>query len=100
MTNLDDKLKELVFKMAGGIKDGGEDEITQIKQAFADEGYVAKSELKSWSYTAELLTGTEWYDRFEKELNNLGVNYKTGMTGLMASEILEAAKRAAGLDNA
>lgn len=66
-----------------------ESDIKLLKQAFADEreqeqGFTAKD--------LGLMTGQEWYSRFEKELPRIG------LSDAMNEAILEAAKRAAGLE--
>lgn len=48
-------------------------------------------------FGAELMTGQEWYDRFEKELNKFEGNYHKWV-GSLPSEVLEAAKKAAGIE--
>lgn len=44
---LDDKLREILFKAAGGITDMAAEEITQVKQAIAEEIRACEPEKKS-----------------------------------------------------
>lgn len=64
---LDDKLREILFKAAGGISDMAEEEIAQIKEVcygFHDKtAYVG--------VFPNLKSGEEWYERFEEELQNI-----------------------------
>lgn len=79
MSNLDDELREI--KASGKLysPNGGLDKylelddktIAQIKQAFADEGYIQPETLKKGIGIMDAQgykSGQEWYDRFEKEL--------------------------------
>lgn len=71
-----------------------------VKQAFIDAGwhepltpeYLRKMAKRAQS---EYMTGQEWYDRFEKELPSHD-QLKSGQN--MIEGTLEAAKRAAGID--
>ena|ERR1035437_8248663 len=105
MSTLDDKLQDILRKhnvVAPRI-------ISEIKQAFKDEGYqpiatpVLSSEDninhyyfdrtdKTWKVKPEkYMTGQEWYERFENEFTKLG-------TGGLREEILGLAKKAAGIE--
>lgn len=151
---LDDKLQNTLYSFASGVnqrvrtdKELLKSAIAQIKQAFADEGYISfkkEYEVKGfltkqqWERQAQkdgwkrpeaetinltfdngkperLMTGQEWYDRFEKELykpkpqeypmnkNDDGEShdrfFRAGGTNFMYRKAIEAAKRAAGLSN-
>lgn len=109
MSNLDDKLREIIYQCLrvenvgvqaiGGIRPiivGDDETIAQIKQAFADEqnlvmrGVVDPKE-------GGLLTGQEWYEKFEKEWQrSIEGRYFDGDS--LAKATQEAAKRAAGLE--
>lgn len=96
---LDNKLRIIILGLPdpdGGISEGDMvDGIAQIKQAFADAGYVpiGTQKDKDLAYGIDgkyyhVMTGQEWYDRFVEEYNMW-----TDSEG-----VLEAAKRAGGLD--
>lgn len=101
MSNLDDKLREILKPWAWD-KSYTEETIAQIKQAFIDEGWHfhgAKQDLKDylrWSKDEAVLhitmTGAEFYDRFEKEIQGI-----SGDT-VHKVNIYAAAKRASGLE--
>lgn len=87
---LDDKLRELTLSRPMGT----DEFIAQIKQIFADAGYVTPSVIDL------RMDGEQWYARFEKELPKIriaemavGGNYSE----LMRGTVLAAAKRASGL---
>jgi len=67
--------------------------IPQIKQA------IAKEQIKEVLSNPVEMTGQEWYNRFEKELEkyNLGILPTTKFFN--RAKVLQAAKRAAGLEN-
>lgn len=68
--------------------------IEQIKRAFVDAGYVQYDPRMQFDKYGNLkINGEEWYRRFEKELNAP----KTAIFFNM-SHILNAAKRAAGIE--
>lgn len=116
MIDLDNKLREILANII--TQETGEETtaamisdsyIGQIKQAFADEGYFRlKSEnLAAAGKVGYMLTGQEWYERFEKNLKGK-LEYQQHDMGEMGKFIrpeyaknvsLEAAKRAAGIDN-
>lgn len=95
MNNLDDKLVELLLlftkEILNDTMDGYDYDtcITQIKQAFADEGW-SPDPLTEVKNINNLHTGQEWYDGFEKLLSN--------STMIQRGLVLQAAKRASGID--
>lgn len=113
--SLDDRLKEILkehrsFAMhsAGdGVAMHNSDEaIAQIKQAFADNNYVqlptVRKEIDE-GITVNgkiVMTGQEWFDRFEVETAKITTGSK-GWTGYLdnygVDDFLEAAKKASGL---
>lgn len=124
MSNLDEKLREIVWgasTIGGGMDDFGalpkeiqEEEVQgavdQIKQAFQDEWYLTPEQkeqtqklVNQMAQTAQdmaklpvtvrevgTMTGKEWYERFYAEVKDMSYPeyYK----------VLEAAKRAGGID--
>lgn len=107
-TGLDDKLREILFPDQQSIEEewgnGGDavallrtnESIAKIHQAFADAGYVNTKAVGFEGFTVKnLMTGQEWYDRFEKAFPG---------DGLMQpyidirEQVLWAAKRASGLE--
>lgn len=111
--SLDGKLREILEPIINqafydGFEVGGEDYgddgwvaalpedvIAQIRAAFADEGYYTLRQLENVRY--HLMTGQEWYDKFEKELYVLAQHGNFVFMDETIKEILEAAKIAAGL---
>jgi len=127
MTDLDKKLKEILLPAIHALdSDESDTLVTQIKQAFADEGYEKveyertdqrepvverfgslgelgspKMTIHEWNKilsNKEIMTGQEWYNRFEKELETWKqygdkVNYMWN-----TDTVLKAAKKASGLD--
>jgi hypothetical protein len=113
MSDLDDKLREILADLVWTYDpsrrgDGYLEHITQIKQAFADEGY----DKHDWSITPSSvqidgvphMTGQEFYSRFEnlvseakKDIKFNGVDTKVRLT---SKAYLLLAKKAAGLKNA
>lgn len=109
MSDLDSKLREILEEVEDEVNNTGGVStkhrgrlVAQIKQAFAEEGYVKVSKdnqdkIKTATIYSinhgqyELMTGQEWYERFEKELNNHPIK-------LQGTEIMRAAKKAAGLE--
>lgn len=74
--------------------------IAAIKQAFEDEGWRQSTIAPEGKYGPfhtfdgkELMTGQEWYDRFEKELLNFA-KIKHRIT----DDVLNIAKKASNLD--
>lgn len=138
MSDLDDKLKKIKVPvyLAGQGTYGEpltEENIAQIKQAFADAGYrqeqqlvdiIAQQgiELKRLQMTPaptyrmvgkvdynpegtpieRVMTGQEWYDKFEKEYNYLATEpfrgYSREIGQMITDRAQKAAKKAAGLE--
>lgn len=112
--SIDDKLKSLLEDDESGIKhccgqtgcDDIEADITQIKQAFTDEGYKyvtrAETELLDRAINGDLMTGQEWYDRFKGELMGISVLWTEEIPKQLnpyALKVLEAAKKASGISD-
>jgi len=117
MTNLDDKLREMLEIVHEGCKltrpcPVENQAVRAIKEAFADEGYIqipSVTEVVDDDKGTHLevrgvrvMTGQEWYDRFEKEASSN--NFDEIASGRMRqvfinlnNAYLEAAKKAAGL---
>lgn len=109
---MDDKLKEklrdILFKAAGGITDMADDEIAQIHQAFVEAGYAPlngtivlpprepENVTVSVGVASDLMTGTAWYDRFIIELERLIESGVVSKHTDLTDGIL-AAQKAAGL---
>jgi hypothetical protein len=120
---LDDKLRE-ILKTIGPVADN---EITElnaanaialIKSVFKDEGYFKLGDGNYAKFAdlrlegrpnyedrvEALMTGQEWYSRFLKELGgkppipNKGDASTTGYVGFVFRHSMEAAKRAAGIE--
>lgn len=112
MNNLDDKLKEILngYFEGASIEPINDDQdkvaaITDIRQAFADEGYEKR--VLGRDFTArvdmkEVMTGQEWYDRFGREYPMYpDTNQQSHLLqSKIREEALEAAKRASGVNNA
>lgn len=102
MSDLDDRLREIPIDRDGGRYHLSSAELIWVKQAFADEGYerLGHHTTKKPGQKAELImTGQEWYDRFEKEMDE--AKRWTSMNGaiVMSPNVaIEAAKRAAGIE--
>lgn len=90
--SLDDKLRGLY----DGHPDHMEEWLTDIKQAFADEGFISVYQGRVDKPT---MTGQEWYDRFEKELKQSGFSWdiQNGNQAEAIFDVNEAAKKASGL---
>lgn len=107
MSNLDDKLREILDTLLGewGSSPAFESEqiakaTTKLKQAFDDEGYVnelAPSE-EAVARALGFMTGAEWYERFEEELSRPKYNDKRYQNNCPECgapyDYLEAAKKA------
>lgn len=68
-------------------------------KAGGPEDFVIMSR-NDWSRNAKLagvMTGQEWYEKFEKELDNLESKYHKWV-GPLPPEVLETAKKAAGIE--
>lgn len=113
MSDLDDKLKEI---LVGGTKYEKsryshvlDKSITKIRQAFTESGYVYVPQITTCeSYNAGnpkptafrvndmiVMTGQEWFNRFEQELKDSG--YTGGYVDTTPSSILDNARRASGI---
>lgn len=69
--------------------------VQHIKQVFADAGYT--QEPHQFDVHGNLkINGQEWYERFEKELNEY---YEQAGADYVPQIVYEAAKRATGLQN-
>jgi len=106
--SLDEKLREIVADMP--YPDAA---VETIKQAFTDSGYLnsvrmngktivmnGKDPLGQVVYWPDkAMTGQEWYDRFEKELEHkvIGVGYGGQDALYVFNYVVGAAKKAAGL---
>lgn len=113
MSDLDDKLKKILkshvkrkaFSPKERIRfniDIGIDEDTavdQIKQAFADEGWVEERLNNEPRHTVKVMTGKEWLDRFEKELGGENLKAIAEHDVGLEREMLEAAKKASGVSD-
>lgn len=94
---IDDKLKEILL---ADPRQPTEYTISQIKQAFAEEGYVYLEddvEVKDNIIRVKdlhLMTGQEWYSRFEKIVNEWPA-YKP--INPVRKTMLDIAKKASGL---
>jgi hypothetical protein len=96
-----------------------DDAIAQIDAVYREAGYAKTLKLGGKTivlngkdnigyvvyYPEERMTGQEWYERFEKELNELGNYgstsvkvYPSGLFWHRADMVNTAAKRAAGLE--
>jgi len=122
MSDLDDKLREVLRYTVNGERNIHATEmketLAQIKQAFANAGYVQTLKTGDrtivangkdpfgWIvyYPDEVMTGQEWYDRFmaelDKPLYNDTKKYQRQCPECGSPYLLEtAAKRAAGLED-
>lgn len=95
---IDEKLREIVDKegydtrRGTGISNKG---IAQIKQAFAEEGYVQIRDELVPPNQPPVMTGKYWYERFRVEYDRLPHDNQTKDQGKYYA--VEAAKKAAGL---
>ncbi len=111
--SLDDKLREILHQAGYGsemIYETDDALVAQIKQAFADGGYVQvpKEVQETWreyNRMAGYMTGQEWYDRFQIELardqTKWEINHLSEVPKFLGKRtvyVLEAAKKAAGLE--
>ena len=93
---LDDKLRYLLKQPNTTV--------AQIKQAFIDEGWADTNNLTTLANWAAkdrgLMTGQEFYDRFEKEYEHQVKENDSRTGGELSHQrhyIIEAAKKAAGI---
>lgn len=118
MSNVDNKLRYILEDWYPGTQYS--DVIPQIKQAFSEAGYINGIDYADWltrrqripeglrgymDFVAKnkglkvpprLMTGQEWYDRFEKEYRKLG-GYPDDVN--INSNAMEAARKASGVDD-
>lgn len=72
MSDLDKKLEEILELAQSYIDDENvqgrarDVAISALKQAFIDEGWVRAAESKAFRDRYMVMTGQEWYDRFNK----------------------------------
>jgi len=126
---LDEKIDRIIDDIANksnskGLRgmafNWGIDYLEQIKQAFKDAGWLTPEQrqqtqelVNRMAQTAQdmlklpvtvrelgVMTGQEWYDRFEKETDNLSflVRGGDGVVYITQENILNAAKKAAGIE--
>ena len=98
MSDIDEKLREIIVNLldTGMPNSISQDEAhKQIKQAFADAGYSYQERnlFKGLKLARTVMTGQEWYERFDRELDD----YADISGDVSYSDCLKAAKRAAGL---
>lgn len=118
MSNIDNRLREIIIENASDDVEGFpkfiEAEIAQIKQLFAEGGYVCLKGSGGFSVQTDtgepLMTGQEFYDRFVKELDNIQPIKGSTLSaipsdgrhifiaGWVDAEVREAAKRAANTE--
>lgn len=112
MSDLDDKLREILYGMVQDISVQGKDghkafseSIAQIKQAFKDAGGKLPDENNVYHIDNATfigrnnsidgaMTGAEWYDRFTMEMVRTLNNHHQGIS----ERVAEAAKRASGIE--
>lgn len=106
MSNLDKKLRETLHKVGtvkirSALDEVIEDGVAQIKQAFAEEGWIDVSRGASTWQVIEtpiekkvMMTGAEWYERFVYEMGG----FKPEERNVSLPRVVRAAKRAAGLE--
>lgn len=108
MSDIDEKLKIVQSKIGCCRYHMESQEFRdEIKQAFAEAGYVNDVYRKTINDAfldgvkseAGLMTGQEWYDRFEKEYTGLLSPGQMHADDLTEEDVLKAAKRAAGLEH-
>lgn len=104
---LDEQLRDILFKAAGGITDMGDKEIAQIKQVFAQNHYW-NLEGKTYLKDGEILplySGEEWYNKFIAEWKQTHISgHPKRIADIstiqeLVNNVLKAAKRASGIDN-
>jgi hypothetical protein len=114
-TPLDDKLRDFLNEVCESFyweganpekvkRDEFPDWIAELKQAFADAGYMTPQERVDWHkkhFTQDHMTGQEWYDRFKTELQRQGpptLELRMAYPEEIEANVLEAAQRAAGIN--
>jgi hypothetical protein len=104
-TPLDDKLASIVRRYEVDNHMFARDAVAEIKQAFADAGYMTPQERVDWHkkhFTQDHMTGQEWYDRFKAELQRQGpptLEARMAYPEEIEANVLEAAQRAAGIND-
>ena len=122
MSELDDKLYELLISVAKNwIENDGrpkhllidlENTIPEIKQAFAETGYVLIPQAQVGKLDGveimsingkEVMTGQEWYDRFIKNADHEKVTWPDNASrevicAMVGQVYTEAAKKASNID--
>lgn len=91
MTNLERKIRDIIIQEGG---DGSDYAIRAINQAFIDDGYLSPRNKKLWKEIANAMTGAEWFNRFENELESTPARIDQWIE---AVPYKAAARRAAGL---
>lgn len=109
MSTLDDKLKATlehsIWSVSRALRDprnnkeklldtASDNLLIQIKQTLVGEGYLAP---ESYRIPPYYFTGQEWYERFEKELAEATKHWL--FHSFDRQKVLEAAQKAAGLDD-
>lgn len=105
--NLEDKLREILTQSvdAQWSQPQLKNAIAQIKQAFADAGWLNTNQTNAMMTLAaqfsNRMTGQEWYERFEKEMHFhiAAKDLDRGYEVLDRMAILKAARRAAGIED-
>lgn len=96
--------KSAEIGLEGWSPDAEDEAIAQILTAIKDAGYISPTQNAPknvpdwWSKGVgkqEFMTGQEWYDRFSNEFRGFRANT---IVSLNISEVIEAAKRAAGIE--
>ena len=116
MSDIDERLKKLQLSPIDNYGEYwtlSDEDVAQIKQAFADEGYVQMPQVEMITRFEsgkkpelfmvngkEVMTGREWYERFEKELGEpqTFAGYGYDSVGYDEDDVLAAAKRASGVE--
>lgn len=75
--------------------DGEDEAVRQLETAFRDAHYC----YMEISDNHTVMTGQEWYERFEKEFNNISHGLGIPTLSIVHSAIEGVAKRAAGLSD-
>lgn len=72
MSDLDHKLREIVdlhpYADSGATKEQLSEKVAQIKQAFIDADWIPPEASAGFRDRFNIMRGQEWYERFEKEL--------------------------------
>lgn len=102
---------EYDYALNGGEHGDIEEDIAHIKQAFKDAGWLYVPPLKaSKGYVikkggeavtikpSEVMTGQEWYERFERELGKEVDHLMCGERLVCSGHVTKAAKKAAGIE--